>query len=378
MISLPLQIVSFGSISILFVVVLNLSFKSTGKEESNHADDSDQQEPYGYFSHPHKNFLDKVIGIIVGKLLNVQPIVNCPCVMNTNTTSAGKNDKQQPNNQTNKNDKIDSSLSVVLSALRERMTKNDKFEYYSHCKAWSKLIKKENKNDSDFLVGGTFLVPRNSSILSDWGIINSNDDNNISSNIDHSNLKNSKEQDFIEVELLCPASAINGSFDIIDKTTSTCGYETISNTNNPTSLEDLKLSPDVDIILDFHGGGMMIGSAKHGSSGVVYVNALIEMQCNEQKRRKEQQGNGSGEEKNTSSLCPGLILLSVNYRLAPDHPFPAQIIDGLSVSSHIFQYYPDSNIHFSGISAGANLSAVVGLESLRYYATTAAERRIKR
>ena len=362
----------FGSVFLSLVIIIILSFKNNRKEKNTHTD-SDQLEPYGYFNHPHKSFVDKIVGYISSKYINVSLIVNYPCVMNTNTATTAKNDEHQ-NKKMNMNYPSESSMSTVLRRLRERMRKFDEFVYHLECKAWNKRIKRESKSDKDFLVGGTFLLPRNSNILSDWGIINVNCDYGD----ENSNVECCEEQDFVEVELVCPASAICGSFDIIDKTTSTCGYATISATSSPTSLRDLKLSPSVDIILDFHYGGMMFGSSKHGISGVTYVNALIKMQCNEQKKSKEQQDNKSGEEKRTSSLCPGLILISVNYRLAPDHLFPAQIIDGLSVSSYIFQYFPDSNIHFSGLSAGGNLSAVVGLESFRYYSAVAVRRRIKR
>ena len=151
MVLLPQHIISFGFLILLFLVSMKLSYftKNTEKEKNTrtHADgDSDQQKqkPYGYYNHPNKSFLDKVLGIIVYKLLNVGHVANYPCIINTNTTN-GKNDKHL-NNKNGKNDQRDSSsLSTFLHGLRETMTKNEELAYHQECKAWNNLIKKEIK-----------------------------------------------------------------------------------------------------------------------------------------------------------------------------------------------------------------------------------------
>jgi acetyl esterase/lipase len=64
---------------------------------------------------------------------------------------------------------------------------------------------------------------------------------------------------------------------------------------------------------------------------------------------------------------PSLITISVDYGLAPENMFPVAIMDALSVVEHMLAKNPLRNIHFSGESAGGNISIVAGLESFRKY-----------
>ncbi len=65
------------------------------------------------------------------------------------------------------------------------------------------------------------------------------------------------------------------------------------------------------------------------------------------------------------SEATGLAVLLVNYRLAPEHPFPAAIADVTSVYQWLTQQnWKSAAIVVGGDSAGANL-AVAGLVSLR-------------
>jgi acetyl esterase/lipase len=62
-----------------------------------------------------------------------------------------------------------------------------------------------------------------------------------------------------------------------------------------------------------------------------------------------------------------LISVSVDYSLAPERPFPLGVIDALSVVDFFITSNPSRKIHISGISAGANLALVSGLEAQRKY-----------
>jgi monoterpene epsilon-lactone hydrolase len=57
------------------------------------------------------------------------------------------------------------------------------------------------------------------------------------------------------------------------------------------------------------------------------------------------------------SLATGCAVLGVNYRLAPENPFPAAINDALSAYKWLLHHpYPHNHIAFAGVSAGGGLA----------------------
>ena len=61
------------------------------------------------------------------------------------------------------------------------------------------------------------------------------------------------------------------------------------------------------------------------------------------------------------------MFLSVEYSLAPEKPFPAAVIDSLSVCDYLLNTNADRKLHFGGVSAGGNLSLLCGLEAQRKF-----------
>jgi monoterpene epsilon-lactone hydrolase len=55
-------------------------------------------------------------------------------------------------------------------------------------------------------------------------------------------------------------------------------------------------------------------------------------------------------------------LLIINYRLAPESPFPAGLDDAFTVYSALLQAYPDSSIAVAGDSAGGGLALALALK----------------
>jgi acetyl esterase len=93
---------------------------------------------------------------------------------------------------------------------------------------------------------------------------------------------------------------------------------------------------DGDVVVLMHGGGWVMGdldTAHHNAAAI--VDAL--------QRR----------------------VVSVDYRLAPEHPFPAGLDDCVAVVEHLAAAAPDRSIYLVGDSAGANLAAAVSLRLLR-------------
>lgn len=102
-----------------------------------------------------------------------------------------------------------------------------------------------------------------------------------------------------------------------------------------------KIAKDVPTILYFHGGGMTLGDP-YAPEAVELLVAALE-NCTDK---------------------PKAILVSVQYSLAPEHPFPAAPLDAWSVVSNFLDQGFEA-LHVMGVSAGGNLALVSGLEAYR-------------
>ncbi|RHW39383.1 alpha/beta hydrolase [Lysinibacillus yapensis] len=79
-------------------------------------------------------------------------------------------------------------------------------------------------------------------------------------------------------------------------------------------------------------------------------------------------GNLESYDEVVRPLCKesGYKVISVGYRLAPEHPFPAQIHDGYNVAKWVTEHkdelkWDGKNLAVAGDSAGGNLAAVVSM-----------------
>ncbi|MEB2620579.1 alpha/beta hydrolase fold domain-containing protein, partial [Kocuria rosea] len=59
----------------------------------------------------------------------------------------------------------------------------------------------------------------------------------------------------------------------------------------------------------------------------------------------------------------GLRIWSIDYRLPPEHPFPAGLDDGLAAYRAALRLYPAERIVVGGRSAGGNLAAAMLLRA---------------
>ncbi len=95
---------------------------------------------------------------------------------------------------------------------------------------------------------------------------------------------------------------------------------------------DSAVEPRPRAYLFFHGGAFVFGAGRYAAaSGAIAADRL------------------------------GVTTYSVDYRMPPDHPFPAAPQDGLAVYRELLKTYPPGQIVIGGSSAGGNLAAVVTL-----------------
>jgi len=75
--------------------------------------------------------------------------------------------------------------------------------------------------------------------------------------------------------------------------------------------------------------------------------------------------SGSTLEGTTIAALTGMRVISVEYRLAPQYPFPAAVDDAVAVYKQLLKQYAPKKIGIYGTSAGAVLTAQMAAESRR-------------
>jgi acetyl esterase len=89
---------------------------------------------------------------------------------------------------------------------------------------------------------------------------------------------------------------------------------------------------DSPLLVYYHGGGWVQGSVQTHDAGCRWL-----------------------------SVASGVRVLSVDYRLAPEHPFPAAVEDAVRAYGWAAREFPGAGLAVGGDSAGGNLAAVVAL-----------------
>lgn len=201
---------------------------------------------------------------------------------------------------------------------------------------WGLHITMRSKS-KHYLLHGTVTIERIHDILSLWEVCSINQNISMLHSLD--NLRNSNQ---VEITLTCSSDCISRG-EITSRKQTTKLFCNFYKTFDTCSMTDFSshIKRDIPIVVWFHGGGMVLGDSCDEGIFLPYVLSM--------RSRKN------------------LIWLSVNYRLAPEYPFPSAVIDGLSLLHHLIAKRPKSSIHIGGISAGGNLSAVVGLETFRKF-----------
>jgi monoterpene epsilon-lactone hydrolase len=98
--------------------------------------------------------------------------------------------------------------------------------------------------------------------------------------------------------------------------------------------EGKEAGPDQPVYLDIHGGALVMGSGECCRAMAI-----------------------------SSAVRVGLPTWSVDYRMPPDHPYPASLDDCLTVYRAVLEQYPPERIVVGGGSAGGNLAAALMLRA---------------
>jgi acetyl esterase/lipase len=106
----------------------------------------------------------------------------------------------------------------------------------------------------------------------------------------------------------------------------------IESQGQPITLRIYEGSLDKPTIIYFHGGGFVLGSVDSHDVVARYLCKVT-----------------------------GSTVVSVNYRLAPEHPSPAATEDGLSAVRWLLKSKLNSNFILSGDSAGGQIAVMVAL-----------------
>ena len=96
-----------------------------------------------------------------------------------------------------------------------------------------------------------------------------------------------------------------------------------------------RLLSDHHVVFDIHGGGLIFGG---GEANVRFEAAAI-------------------------ALRAGRVCYAVDYRVAPDHPYPAALDDCLAAYKALLAEIPPERIVVAGTSAGGNLAAALLLRA---------------
>eukprot|EP00980_Cylindrotheca_fusiformis_P017017 scaffold5204_cov135-Cylindrotheca_fusiformis.AAC.1 len=264
--------------------------------------EDESTKPFRIYNHPEKSFLDKLISWLFPRLLPLTKLTKY-------SPSANENKK-------------------LLEHIRSKGGNMDSYPFKQSCKMWKDALQSQKAEDN--LVFGRVSIPRNSNVLQSKGLVPPPE----------LDLKSPQDNGTeVSIELICPRLLIKSGIKVESGEDE---YLCIQS----SKLEDIVFAESTQLLLWFHGGGMVMGSAKEAHC-VGNVAQLCQRDANE---------------------APiNIAVISVFYRLAPENPFPAAIIDGLSVCDFLIQNFPKLPLHIGGISAGGNLAAVIGLEAYRSF-----------
>ena len=263
--------------------------------------------PYWEIFHPFKSWIDVMISILAPFLIHLSSV-------------ASQAARKCP------------ETAAVIHRLRNVVQKIESYPIRSDLIKWAK--------GAGCDIGECIIrVNRHVSILSQWKIIDKKCP--LLSEL----LTNEPENGAVELILRFPIDIVPISQRTTEKSRTT-GCTMVK------SIDLTSIPKDIPIVVWFHGGGQILGQDGNDSQQTEWFLKLLQAQ----------------QDKTKGDYFPPLIIISVSYRLAPEDPFPAGIVDALSAVEYIVSNTTkDHKIHFAGVSAGALFATVSCLETWRQY-----------
>lgn len=335
-----------------------------------------------------KGLLDTLVGFYFKRIVQFQRLTTCShrrehhCPVYSSSSSVNSSEElESSSNSSEETDDhdvddiavIDQHSVKTLYSIRQAFNKIGMGQHDATCHKWHNFLLKASKSskDQDRLVSGITYAPRRDNILHEWNIADKNNvvaasaplSSSVNANHDWSMCDHGKDHP-IKVHLTCPSSLFSNEKkkgDLFEVNKSSRNKNQL--TFHPCDLNELNLihgnddttnNNNIPIVIYFHGGGFIAGSPRENGFSSLLTQATMEHQSSSSATTK-------------SSSPPRAILLSVEYRLAPECPFPGAIIDCLSATQHILETFPHNPIHLAGFSAGGNAATVVGFECVRMY-----------
>lgn len=277
--------------------------------------------PYPAWWHPHKTLLDCVLGWIFAYILPLYKVSNYPATKDS----------------TEAMERIQ-GFRVTLNQL-EHMGQ----AVATNFRKWSTLA-------GSPIAEVAYRVPRRPNLLNEWGRTDLTFDNNS---------KTAPSSSHITVRMFFPLSLLSDENDVdgvrTDNNESIESSDTTDYGCKVVELADLsRLPSNVPLVVYFHGGGGTMGEGLD-SDGTTLAVKLVEKQTEP------------------------IILASVEYSLAPEHPFPTTNVEAIAVLSHFIETNTENKrpIHVAGSSAGGYLAIMATMECLRHYPVSEGQQRVK-
>lgn len=222
-----------------------------------------------------------------------------------------------------------------LSRIRNTMRDNERSMGKSYLARWAKVSSSQSSFPGT-LAESSGCIPFRKNILREWNIIN-----------EHTVLPDAiaaaNDREWVKVLVRFPSSLLPAE---LRENATVLEYSGCLEVGFG-KIDWRKFAPDVPVLLQFHGGAMILGGP-HDYLLIQETARLVE--------------NAS------TASPPDVITICVDYGLGPDDPFPLGIMDALSVIDYLLDDNSSrESIHLSGMSAGANVSLVAGLEGFRKY-----------